>query len=147
MKKTCSKCKIEKDVSEFWRDKRRSDGLMGRCKSCKTQAFRVYVADRPDYHKTVYDRTREETRERHLIRKYGVTLAAYDAMLQLQNGRCAICNAPESDQFKEVFHVDHCHSTGRVRGLLCRGCNHILGTVKDNPAILRRAIAYLDSAL
>jgi hypothetical protein len=77
------------------------------------------------------------------VRKYGVTLADYQAMLEAQGGNCAICHALEADQFKGVFHVDHCHATGAVRGLLCRGCNHMLGVVGDDPAILQRAIAYL----
>jgi hypothetical protein len=141
--KTCTKCKAEKPATEFWPDRRRASGLMSRCKVCKTDDARHYRASRPGYHKDVYARSREATRERHLVRKYGVTLADYDAMLKTQGGKCAICLSPESAQYKGVFHVDHCHATGAVRGLLCRGCNHMLGSVGDDPAVLRRAIAYL----
>ena len=140
---TCTKCKAEKPVAEFWPDRRRASGLMARCKACKTADAREYRAACPDYHKEAYAKSREATRERHLVRKYGVTLADYDAMLKAQGGKCAICWAPESAQFKGVFHVDHCHTTGAVRGLLCRGCNHMLGSVGDDPEVLRRAIAYL----
>ena len=131
--KICTKCKVEKPAGEFWPDRRRTSGLMARCKGCKTDDARDYLATRPDYHSTVYAKNREATRERHLVRKYGVTLADYRAMLAAQGGKCAICLAPEAAQFKGVFHVDHCHATGAVRGLLCRGCNHMLGAVGDDP--------------
>jgi hypothetical protein len=141
--KNCTLCKIEKPLSEFWPDRRRKSGLMASCKVCRKKSLRAYVASRPDYHRAVYDRTRSKTRERHLIRKYGITLADYEVMLKTQHGKCAICKAPESDQFKQVFHVDHCHASGRIRGLLCRGCNHMLGVVADNTEILQQAISYL----
>jgi hypothetical protein len=144
MSKTCTVCTKAKPLAEFWSDQRRKNGLMARCKSCKTEDARNYRASVPGYGKAIYQRTRTETRERHLIRKYGVTLADYDRMLLAQNGQCAICNALESEQFKQVFHVDHCHTTGRVRGLLCRGCNHMLGAVEDSSETLQRAITYLD---
>ncbi|WP_333627851.1 endonuclease VII domain-containing protein [Stenotrophomonas cyclobalanopsidis] len=141
--KICTKCKVEKSEGEFWADRRRSSGLMARCKSCKTGDARDYRAARPGYHKAVYAKTRTATRERHLVRKYGVTLADYGSMLHEQDGKCAICSAPEAEQFKGVFHVDHCHTTGKVRGLLCRGCNHMLGVVADDVHKLLRAITYL----
>lgn len=77
------------------------------------------------------------------MRKYGINLSDYQRMLEQQEGICAICSAPEAEQFKGVFHVDHCHTTGQVRGLLCRGCNHMLGVVGDDPHKLLRAITYL----
>ena len=141
--RTCSVCHIEKPLDEFWPDRRRKSGLMARCKECNRAQAAAYRASKPDYHKVVYAKTKEQTRERHLKRKYGVSLADYDRMLADQGGCCAICRAPEAEQFNSVFHVDHCHSTGKVRGLLCRGCNHMLGVVGDDPAILQSAIAYL----
>lgn len=141
--KVCTVCKQSKALSEFWPDRRRLNGLMARCKVCSREQARAYRASRPDYEKRVYAKHRLATRQRHLVRKYGLTLADYDAMLAKQGGNCAICNAPEVDQFKGVFHVDHCHSTGAVRGLLCRGCNHMLGVVGDDPLKLLRAITYL----
>jgi hypothetical protein len=116
---------------------------MSRCKECRTAAAKAWRKSKPDYEKARYIALRAETRERHLKRKYGVDLAEYDRMLAQQNGRCAICSKPESEQFKGVFHVDHDHSTGVVRGLLCRGCNHMLGVVKDDPTILLKAVGYL----
>jgi len=69
-------------------------------------------------------------------------------MLELQNGVCAICGQVESDvnhKTQEVrgMAVDHCHDSGKIRGLLCRSCNTLLGNAKDNIDILKRAIDYL----
>ena len=67
---------------------------------------------------------------------YGITLEEYDAMLARQGGHCALCN-------QTVVVVDHCHETGRFRGLLCRSHNSALGKLGDNEAGLIRVIAYL----
>jgi len=62
-----------------------------------------------------------------LRRKYGLEVADYEAMLAAQNGLCALCGGPPG---KYRMAVDHCHQTGRVRGLLCNGCNRSLGWVE-----------------
>lgn len=73
-----------------------------------------------------------------LKRRYGITLADFDRILAEQNGLCAFCkNKPPVD-------VDHCHETGKVRGLLCRSCNVGLGQLGDNLEGVKRAIAYLE---
>ncbi len=140
--KTCSKCGQERPDETFPID-HRYGRPMKRCQPCLNETQRAWRASKPGYERAVYLRSKQNTRERHLKRKYGVSLASYDAMLAAQDGKCAICGTLEENQFKGVFHVDHCHSTGRVRGLLCRGCNHMLGVVKDNSAVLERAIDYL----
>lgn len=85
----------------------------------------------------------ETYREQHLKRKYGITLAEHDAMLTLQGNCCAGCSGLEPGG-KGTWHVDHCHDTGKVRGLLCRGCNAALGLVKDSPETLRKLALYLE---
>jgi hypothetical protein len=72
---------------------------------------------------------------------YGMTLADYDALLERQNGVCAICESTDSDR---PLYVDHCHVRNKVRGLLCRSCNLGLGNFKDDPQRLRAATAYLE---
>lgn len=67
----------------------------------------------------------------------------YDRMLERQGGVCAICGNGASDAIRKNLAVDHCHGTGRVRGLLCGNCNTGLGSFKDDPVLLRRAIKYL----
>lgn len=141
--KTCPKCQQAKPLGEFHVRKTRGGQPASRCKSCSREAQRAWRKTQPDYDKRRYQAVKVETRERHLVRKYGVTLAGYDAMLNQQGGKCAICLTTPETQRYGVFHVDHCHATGAVRGLLCRGCNNVLGVVNDNPEALARAIAYL----
>ena len=72
------------------------------------------------------------------LRKYKITESDYYAILETQNSVCAICN-----QEMMVVNIDHCHSTGKVRGLLCTSCNTGIGKLKDNVKILQSAIEYL----
>jgi hypothetical protein len=72
----------------------------------------------------------------------------YDALLEKQRGVCAICGTKRGyrrTKTKFRFSVDHCHTTGRVRGLLCQPCNTAIGLLNDDPALLARAAAYLQS--
>lgn len=98
---------------------------------------RKYKNDNPD-----------KIREYHLLYNYGITLEEYENILIDQNGLCAICNnpekfiAPKTGQLQKLT-VDHCHTTGKIRGLLCRTCNSALGKLKDNIEILNKAIDYL----
>jgi hypothetical protein len=142
--KACSDCHIFKPYTEYAVD-RRNGNRMAKCKSCRSRINREWRKRQPDYEKIRYQKDKVAVRERHLRRKYGVDLAEYGRLLVDQGGCCAICGAAERDQFKSVFHVDHCHKTGEVRGLLCRGCNHMLGVVSDDPTVLQRAIGYLTS--
>jgi hypothetical protein len=83
-------------------------------------------------------------RAAHLKRKYGITVADYEGMLAAQGGGCAICGAPEPNG--QSLHVDHCHDTGAVRGLLCFTCNAGLGLFDHDGERLARAASYLGSA-
>jgi hypothetical protein len=82
---------------------------------------------------------------------YGIGVAEYDAMHSAQKGLCAICGQPETlkrsmDRATRRLAVDHCHSSGKVRGLLCSGCNTGLGGLHDDVQLLQKAINYLNSA-
>jgi hypothetical protein len=89
---------------------------------------------------------RVRSKARHIERTYGLTSAEYEALLQKQNGRCAICCeeviTAEGSLAKAAV-VDHYHKTGKVRGILCNHYNRALGLFRDNPIFLRSAIAYL----
>jgi len=74
-------------------------------------------------------------------KKYGITVTQLKLMEAMQMGRCKTCNSP----FTKTPHVDHCHTTGKVRGLLCSQCNMALGLIKDNPQTLQNMIHYLNS--
>ena len=74
---------------------------------------------------------------------YGMTLQDYDARLQAQQHACAICGVSHLDVVKRL-NVDHDHTTGRIRGLLCHKCNRALGLVRDRVSVLQKMIAYLE---
>jgi hypothetical protein len=76
--------------------------------------------------------------------KYGITVAERDQMFEAQGKRCRICRRDSSPIKGRGFHLDHCHATKKVRGILCHHCNLMLGNAKDDIAILRAAIAYLE---
>lgn len=88
--------------------------------------------------------TKEYDLELHMKRAYGLGFKEYEEMLFKQNGVCAICSGePPKNQHKTRLNVDHCHSTGKVRGLLCDACNRAIGLLKDSPDLLNKAISYL----
>lgn len=81
----------------------------------------------------------------NLSKNYNISPQDYNVMLMQQNHRCKICERHESE-FKKKLHVDHCHDTGKVRGLLCPGCNLGIGKLGDNPLMLLKAVEYLLTA-
>jgi hypothetical protein len=83
-------------------------------------------------------------REMHYRQRYGINIEQYDKMLQEQEGCCKICKIPHTSLRKRMA-VDHCHSTGKVRGLLCDSCNKGLGHFKDDLELLSKAIDYLSN--
>lgn len=74
--------------------------------------------------------------------KYGITMAEFDAMLEQQGGVCAICQGQPNGPGKR-FHIDHCHNSSKVRGLLCGKCNTAIGLLGDDPERAESAAAYL----
>ena len=114
--KLCRTCGEVKPHSDWHRNATASDGLSTRCKSCRA------VQGRQD----------------HLKRQYGITEAERDELIASQGGVCCICLSAVPE------HVDHCHKTGRVRGVLCFSCNAALGQFKDRPDAIRRAAAYVE---
>jgi hypothetical protein len=87
--------------------------------------------------------TKEYDLESHMKRSYGLTFKDYETMLFNQNGVCAICSKEPPNTHKKRLNVDHCHTTGKVRGLLCDACNRAIGLLKDSPDLLNKAISYL----
>lgn len=107
-----------------------------------------------DRHKNTAKR-KEYLRRYHydydLRRKYGITLEQFEALLLLQKNYCPICLCPFEDKRKgsgqsvKIPVVDHCHKNNTIRGIICSACNVALGAFSDSPAILRNALAYLES--
>ena len=146
--KKCTKCKIEKPRSEFHARRNSSAGLKSNCKACGLESFKKWQASNPGATKPTAKAWRERNPDyaldRYRLYTYGLDRAAFDALWAQQDGVCAICQANLSD--RRLAHVDHCHDTGVVRGLLCRNCNIGLDNFSDEPERLRKAAEYLDRA-
>ena len=114
--KRCADCAQMKPLSEFHRAPQQSGGYNCYCKACR----------------------KRQNRETHLSRTYGLTVAAYDAMVEGQGGVCACCRE------RTPQHVDHDHVTGVVRGVVCFRCNSGIGQFDDRADLMRNAIDYLE---
>lgn len=121
--KKCVACKKELSLNSFGSNKRRKDGLNQYCKKCAQEKNKNY-------------------RQKYL---YGLTKQEFKDLLEKQENRCAICGT-HRDVLTRDLHIDHCHTTGEVRGLLCINCNTGLGSFKDSEDLLTFAITYLESS-
>lgn len=99
---------------------------------------------RKEYNKEYHETNKDNRREYNLLKKYGISLNDYNILFNKQNGCCKICGVNEL-LLKGSLCVDHCHSTGKVRGLLCKACNLMIGNAKDDINTLNSAIIYLTS--
>lgn len=124
-RKPCGKCKVVQPLTEFHKDMSMNHGLTSWCKTCK----RDYMAANADH----ISATR-------LIKLYGVSRDEADRLRSIAN--CNICDSNLSAGWRSRA-VDHCHSTGKVRGVLCKRCNLGLGYFLDDPTRLQGAIDYL----
>jgi hypothetical protein len=105
------------------------------CRTCEKERSAKWYAKQTD--ERTYARVRRSN-----LQRYGMTPEEYDALLEAQNGVCAICKKPEKTK-RGVLHVDHDHSTGKNRALLCSLCNPGLGCFQDSPELLEAAKVYL----
>lgn len=133
----------------------------GNCKACACERAKRYratnVEKRKEYqakyrakNKEAVDRYNSEWRQQNkdIVRKnnlkrLGFTIELYDTRLAAQDNKCAICSTPFDTIPTKQVHADHCHTTGKARGILCHQCNTGLGAFKDNPNLLEKAIQYL----
>jgi hypothetical protein len=131
----CSKCHVEKSISEFFKDKQKKSGHRPDCKSCNTARSKKWANE-------------NSHRRKFYVLKYatGLTKNQYERLLCLQDNKCHICKRDLSQLTKNLS-VDHCHSTMIVRGLLCNKCNFGLGYFNDDISLLKKAISYLKSNL
>lgn len=131
--KTCATCLIEKPFTEFYKGTGRSK-FTSYCKPC--YILRVKKNYRSEKGQEAYHRNR-------LKRDFGLSLEKFKEMRSEQNNCCAICGIHESLTRKKILCVDHCHKTGKVRGLLCDTCNRAIGLLKDSPESLYSAYNYV----
>lgn len=125
--KKCKKCGISKPLVDFQKAARYKGGLFSWCRSCSAEYTKSWRASHPGAQQGY-----------HRLHRYGMSQIEYDALLDAQGGKCRLC-ASESR-----LNVDHSHTTGRIRGLLCVRCNTALGAFGDDPERLRAAARYVD---
>lgn len=128
--KQCSTCKETKSSSEFYKCIANKDGLYHECKSCKSE-----------YDKQRHRKNPKDRAGKNLQNRYGITFEQKQKMIADQNNKCAICEN-ELDNGKHTC-VDHCHTTGKIRKILCKSCNVLIGHSKENINILQNAVKYL----
>lgn len=142
--KTCPCCLREKSLFDFSirQSGPRTGQPVAHCKTCNAEKQRKRKTRDPSVYRRIEWPSKLKT-------VYGITVDDYYTMLENQGGGCAICATKVPSQRKrkyaqiEMFFVDHCHATGRVRGLLCSRCNRGIGYFDDNPSRLEMAAAYL----
>lgn len=138
--RVCKTCNVEKNISEFPVRKGYRDGIRPHCIVCR----REYEVKSFHKHKHKRPYCYEYDRDKKLKSAYGIGYAEYLKMFAAQGGACAICGTTSTGK-RKAFHVDHCHETGNIRGLLCSNCNSGIGNLRDDIKLLQRAIEYLQS--
>lgn len=150
----CEKCHLSKRKDDFSLNRRNVDGINKWCVDCSTANAarkRDHYKVNPESGRGAAIRWRLKNLDRvtssNLTRHYGIGIAEYDRLFEKQSGQCAICKTDKPYSGGERggrLHVDHCHSTGKVRGLLCSSCNVGLGRFKDSAVLIRTAADYLE---
>ena len=158
--KRCKKCGELKALAEFYRNRGAREGRRPECKAC-TNAMRLrryrlnpereiarvraWQQANPQRVKAWAEKNRDKRlkklREIHLRNKFSLTVEEYDAILEAQDGVCALCECPPTPGIS--LHVDHDHGTGAIRGLRCVRCNNALGLFREDPDLLKRAARYV----
>lgn len=137
--------KCEVCGNEFEQNPKYRQGVQKYCSvNCQAKFWRDSNPDKVKeinrkYRKSNPEKVALKQRRCSLKRKYGITLDDYNSMLEAQGGRCAICGEEKA----ETLSVDHDHETGKVRGLLCAHCNHVVGFARDKIELLESTIRYL----
>lgn len=160
--KTCRICGETKPLDDFYKMAGMRDGHRNECKVCNLAQKKKRYEEEPVQHVTRVKEWREANREHfnayqrrnnarperkrkqrdtYYRRTFGISADEFDAILEAQGGGCAICG--ERPTRVASLHLDHCHETGKVRGICCRSCNQGLGQFRDDPALLEAAARYL----
>lgn len=138
--KSCNKCLQVKPMDQFFRDASRNDIRASVCKVCKTESSEAWRKT----NKTRYNARFREYNKKHYhrlrLQRYKLTVLDYSDMLANQKDVCAICKKPPPPN--KPFCVDHCHDSGRVRGLLCYSCNRGISYM-ENSDLFEICLKYL----
>ena len=132
--KYCKKCDQWKPKTlEFFKFREDRQCWDSPCRECNREYMRIYAVEHPPSTETAWGYA--------IKSNYGITVDEYFELLNLQNGRCAVCKKlPDANK---KLSVDHCHTTGRVRGLLCYKCNTAAGMLGDDPELAAILALYL----
>ena len=137
--KVCYTCEEEKPVDEFGANNQNKDGKCGSCRTC------MNLKKKKDHHKSLSTKEgRDKHYDKHLRKYYDITIDDFYNMQNEQEGVCKICGGVDASC---RLSIDHCHTTGEVRGLLCGPCNKGIGLLKDNVGLLKQAIVYLEASV
>ena len=131
----CSKCQEHKQLACFHKDIRNKTGKRSNCKECDKKATKLWKENNKE-------RIAKYNAEYKLAYNYGLSNEQYLDLIKNQNGCCAICSTHQSE-LKRKLVVDHDHTTGKVRGLLCSFCNVAIGMFKESEENIMSAISYL----
>jgi hypothetical protein len=164
--KVCPRCNRTKESTGFCKCARNSSGLPLWCKACcaarhaeRRASDPEYQKKRKDYNAKLYaenkdvfkergkswhERNKPYLRAKQIMKKFGLTQDAYNTKLRDQGWGCGICRCDLRLLDPRHVHTDHCHTTGLVRGIICKSCNHLLGNARDSQEILLAAINYLE---
>lgn len=139
--KTCSQCQQNKHIDDFPKANPKTksysqykNGIKPWCKDCYKAYNTKYMRKARGSGSKAYS---------HYFKKYGLTQEKVILMHEERNFKCDICGGNTDHRYDKLC-VDHSHSTGKVRGLLCFSCNTLLGNAKDDTMILKNAIMYLE---
>lgn len=157
--KRCSTCGDEKSLTEFHNDKNGKNGKARLCKVCACLKSSKWHISNPEKARAARSRYQKENKDSLNLKareyrrthpekvqnskrlyRYGITEGEYEVMLQNQNGVCMICGRPPK---KNRLNLDHSHTTGKIRDLLCIKCNGGLGYFNDDPSLMLKAVEYL----
>jgi hypothetical protein len=140
------------------------DGVNNKCTKCSgnkppSRKDNYCIECRREYNRAWERKNREKRRKcrqlpenryvskkKQRLKRYGLTLDEWNDMRVNQSFKCKICGTHETDCQQETLCVDHCHTTGKVRGLLCHTCNRAIGLLKDDVSLLLDAVKYLKEA-
>lgn len=144
--KCCSRCKETKPVDQFSGSTKTFDRLDRRCRACCFELHRDWRLKNLDHaaqsQKAWRDANPERFKDSMRQKNYGVPRGWYAETLAAQGGKCASCGTTDPGG-KGDFHVDHCHDSGKVRSLLCSGCNIAIGHLRNDPEIAEAVKQYL----
>lgn len=130
-----TKCKEEKSLFEFNNHKNGKYGKHHYCKICLRSEKNERYKNNEVYQTKI--------KENNYKRNYNLTLETRNKLLEQQGGCCKICDKNLNIN-KKSTHIDHCHKTGEVRGILCNNCNTTLGKVNEDIVILKKMIEYIE---